>query len=297
MKSSRLLLVRPSRFGYNAETSSSNAFQFKEEGREVASEAIMEFHRFTQTLSLHHIDYEVWEDSPNPVKPDAVFPNNWFSTHAGGTLVLYPMEAVNRRAERDPALIDLLKSRYGSTQVLDLTAYEMEGRFLEGTGSLVLDRERRLAFACLSSRTDEALVNEWCVSLNYSPIIFHARDAHGVPIYHTNVMMSIGPGYAVVALDAIENEDERNRVLEALSPLEIVPISLSQVEAYAGNIFSVISTHGTHCILMSSTARRSLTSDQIFALRKHGSLLPIPIPTIERIGGGSVRCMVAELCT
>lgn len=291
-----LLLIRPKSFGFNPQTAASNAYQNEiEEG--VHSLAIDEFNRLIQVLTLHHIPHVVEDDTILPKKPDAIFPNNWISTHEDGVIVLYPMEAENRRVERREDIVERLKEYYGYTKVIDLSAHESEGVYLEGTGSLVFDRHRKHAYICESSRSNVDLARELCGKLGYELFAFDATDSNGLPIYHTNVMMNIGRDYVVWAADLVRNEKVRVALSHHFDQLGLEQILLTedQVKAFAGNMLEVKSSDDQTCLLLSSSARRALTSDQIMTLRKYASLLPVPVPTIERVGGGSVRCMVAEI--
>ncbi|TNE29776.1 MAG: amidinotransferase [Bacteroidetes bacterium] len=292
-----LLLIRPRSFAFNPQTAASNAYQMEDIPAEASSKALDEFNRLTQVLTLHHIPHVVEEDTILPPKPDAIFPNNWFSTHENGVIVLYPMEAENRRLERRTDIIDRLKEYYGYSEIIDLTHYEKEGKYLEGTGSLVFDRQRKEAYICESSRSNVLLARELCAKLGYELFAFDAVDRNGIPVYHTNVMMCVGKEFVAWAPEMIRD----THVREALSHhfdhagKEQVVLTEDQVKAFAGNMLEVESEDGQNCLLLSSSARRSFTTEQIFQLRKYTSLLPVPVPVIERVGGGSVRCMVAEI--
>lgn len=292
-----LLLVRPKHFSYNPQTAESNAFQIKVDDRTVHLKAIDEFNRFVQTLRIHGIEHIIIEDTPTPLKPDAIFPNNWFSTHRNDRLVLYPMLAENRRVERRPEIIAQLQNELGYTQILDLTGHEQEGKFLEGTGSLVFDRTNKLAFMARSSRSNLQVAERLCHELGFDLISYTAVDHSGNPLYHTNVMMSVGEEYLLWCPEIVKDESDQEMIRNYIREYEkeSIEITESQMLSFAGNILQVRNREDSLCILLSSRARRSFTSEQIFQLRKHGSLLPVPIPTIEKVGGGSVRCMVAEL--
>lgn len=292
-----LLLVRPKNFGYNHQTSGSNAFQHNVANDDIHSKATDEFNRMLRVLKLHHIPHTVVDDTVAPVKPDAIFPNNWFSTHASKTLVLYPMEAQNRRQERRPEIIQQLEEEFGYKHTIDLTEHEKDGVYLEGTGSLVLDRENRVAFLARSSRSNADLADELCERLGYELIVFTAVDALGTPIYHTNVVVSVGSGFLIWAKELIHDESDLRNFEKYLSKTgkSSIEISNDQVLKFAGNVLEVKNTEGHNCLLLSSSARRAYSSDQILELRNHCSLIPIPIPTIEKVGGGSVRCCLAEL--
>jgi hypothetical protein len=269
----------------------------------VGLQARGEFDAFAAALAAEGVTVCVVEDSEEPRKPDAVFPNNWVSFHADGTVVLYPMQAASRRAERRAAIIEQVVRDTGFEvrRTLDLTPHEKEGRFLEGTGSLVLDHVSRVAYACRSPRTDEAVAREWAAALGYSLELFDATDAAGAPIYHTNVVMSIGTRTAVVALDNIA-DGHRARVAERLraSGHDVVGISDAEMAAFAGNVLEVGSWDehlgDFRILVMSRTARRALAPEK-FARLSAGvdAVLAPPVDVIERHGGGSVRCMLAEV--
>ena len=297
-----VLMVRPRHFGYNAETAGSNHFQKPGGSEQVAAQALAEFDAFAAALASEGVTVCVAPDSDAPRKPDAVFPNNWVSFHAG-TVVLYPMQAENRRSERRPEVIDAVVRDTGFVvrKTLDLTHHEQAGRFLEGTGSLVLDHRQRVAYACRSPRTDEHVAAEWARELGYELELFTARDAAGAPIYHTNVVMSVGTRYAVAALDNIDTAD-RARIAGRLrdSGLDVVAISDTEMRGFAGNLLEVGSWDehlgDFRILVMSRSARTVLTAENFARLSAAvDSVLAVPIEVIERHGGGSVRCMLAEV--
>lgn len=292
-----LLLIRPRSFAFNPQTAESNVFQEDIVDPEVSSKAIDEFNRLVQVLVLHHIPHVVEEDTILPHKPDAVFPNNWLSAHENGKLVIYPMAAKNRRPERRLDIVERLQEYYGYSEILDFSHYEQEGIYLEGTGSLVFDRNRKEAYICESSRSNVTLAREICGKLGYELFAFDAFSKNGEPIYHTNVMLCIGDQFVVWAPELIPNEHVRQALSHHFDEIgkEQIILTEKQVESFAGNMLEVKSDEGVNCLLLSSSARRALTTDQIFQLRKYASLLPIPVPVIQRVGGGSVRCMVAEI--
>lgn len=298
---SKVFLVRPSRFGFNPETAGSNAFQERSEmdADEVSRRAREEFDRFAESLRSEGVEVVVAEDPTEPHTPDSVFPNNWFSTHPDGTLVLYPMEAPARRLERVPSHVELIRESCNAETLIDLTLHEAEGRFLEGTGSLVIDHDTRTAFACVSSRTDPDLAREWSEATGHKLLLFKAYGAEGTPVYHTNVLMCVGRGFAVLCSEAISDRDELEAVEEALesSGKELVPITLAQMEEFAGNLLQLETPGGEPLLVMSSRARKALTDDQVSGIERHTSIADFAIPTIEQCGGGSVRCMIAELYT
>lgn len=284
-----ILMIRPAVAGSNPETLASNAFQSEQIPENCLQLVQSEFVAAVAALRSAGVTVEVVQDTPEPATPDAIFPNNWFSTH-GETLVLYPMQAKSRRDEIKPAPLAILKAR--CPHVIDLS---QEQAALEGTGSLVLDRIERKAFACNSPRTDPDLLQRWGEKMAYKVIPFHAQDKGGTAIYHTNVMLSIGTDWCVLATEAITDPSEAASVKEALASMQIIEITIDQMMNFAGNILELQTAAGDKIIAMSSTAHAALTDTQKQALEAHATLLPIPIPTIEQIGGGSLRCMIAEL--
>ena len=286
-------MVRPAAFAFNEETSESNAFQQRLDG-DVEQRAVEEFDSYASMLRSNGITVDVLQDSPKPSTPDSIFPNNCFSTH-GDTLVLYPMCAPNRRLEREKLRAALEK--YDFTRLVDLTAFESVNKFLEGTGSLVLDRENLIAYACISPRTDATLVEQWADTMGYTPVMFSASDFGGTAIYHTNVMMHIGSGYAVVCLDAVDDAAQRSMLSDTISKSgkETIIISMEQMNQFAGNMLQLHNDKGEDLLVMSRSALMSLTRLQIEALEKYTRILAPEIPIIETVGGGSARCMIAEI--
>ncbi|MBE6040574.1 MAG: amidinotransferase [Clostridiales bacterium] len=290
-------MVRPAAFGYNEETAVNNAFQQKGTGTDIQAEARRESDAYIGLLESSGINVVAAEDTAEPHTPDSVFPNNWFSTHDDGTLVLYPMFAENRRLERKPAVLEAIKANFDVKRIVDLTHYEEEGKFLEGTGSMVLDRAGRIVYACRSPRTNEEVLRDFCESLGYSPLMFDASDAGGRQIYHTNVMMHIGSDTAVVCMESIGDAEERARVRSSLeeSGRTIVEITHGQMEHFAGNMLELRSSRGEACLVMSKTARIALSEDQLSVLGSGRRLITPDLDCIEMNGGGSARCMLAEL--
>jgi hypothetical protein len=299
-----VLMIRPASFDYNPETAATNAMQQSSaDGAGAAAVARGEFDRFVQALSSEGVSVCIAEDTPQPVKPDAVFPNNWVSFHHDGTVVLYPMHAPSRRRERRREVIDTVASNLGFkvSRVVDLTDRENEAKALEGTGSLVLDHVERVAYASLSPRTHPDVVEEWCRELGYEPVRFDAADRRGVPPYHTNVLLSIGERAVVVGSAAIAERD-RGRVLDRLraSGRDVIEIGHDEMVHFAGNMLEVASWDealGDYRVLVMSAAARQALSPQTYE-RLSGctdAVLAVPVPTIERLGGGSVRCMLAEV--
>lgn len=297
---SAVLMVRPVNFGSNAETAGSNAFQrLVLADAEAQRRALREFDDLAAALEGAGVRVELFEDTPEPVTPDAVFPNNWVSFHADGTVYLYPLQAQNRRWERRGDIIQALRSKrgYKIARVEDLSSAELEGRYLEGTGSLVLDRPHRIAYAGLSSRTDAGMLRRWGERSGYETVAFHARDAGGRPIYHTNVMLCIGDRFAVACLDSIGDAVERSQVRGRLEDTghEVVTIDQAQLQAFAGNMLQLGTRHGGSLLVMSSRAENALTPEQRATLCKYTCIVASPVDTIEDCAGGSVRCMLAEI--
>ena len=293
-----ILMIRPVRFGYNEQTAENNAFQHQpaESQEEIQRRAVKEFDGLVEKLRAHGIDVMVVQDSPEPHTPDSIFPNNWVSFHHDGTIVLYPMFAENRRLERKEAVLSAVKNRFHVKREFDFAVYESEGRFLEGTGSFVLDRENRIAYACRSPRTDESLFRNFCSRLGYRPVMFDATDKNGTAIYHTNVMMCVADRYVVINLDAVAAAD-RSSVTAVLkkSGKVLVTISHEQMAAFAGNMLQVERREGGRYLVMSSQAFESLDTAQRTVLESFNPIIHVPLDTIETNGGGSARCMMAEV--
>jgi len=301
---SAVLMIRPAGFDYNPETAVTNRMQQPGAGAATQqAQALSEFEQFTQALRSEGITVCALDDTALPAKPDAIFPNNWVSFHEDGTVVLYPMQAESRRRERRPEIIDTVVEKLGFrvSRVLDLTKHEAAGRFLEGTGSLVLDRCNRVAYACISPRTHPALVEEWARELGYEAVVFEAFDRGGVPFYHTNVMMCIGARMAVLGTCAM-SADDRARVIEKLeiTGRDVIEVRYDEIEQFAGNMLELASWDEAlgdyRLLVMSEAARRSLRPEVYTRLSASTDyILAVPVPTIERLGGGSVRCMLAEV--
>jgi hypothetical protein len=299
---SHILMIRPVRFAFNEQTADSNAFQdttARQEAEAVQEKALREFDVMVENLRGFGIDVIVIEDTPDPHTPDAVFPNNWisFHRHGNGTVYLYPMQAHNRRLERRSDIVELLKRRFHISQIVDLSHYEADQKFLEGTGSLVLDRDYRIAYACLSPRTHEELLKEFAQKLDYELVAFHAVDEQHRAIYHTNVIMCVGELFAIVCLECIPDENERNLVRTTLQKTnkDVIEISIEQVHRFAGNMLQLRSRRGDRLLVMSSQAYHALLPDQIRRLEKYTQITYSDLSTIERNGGGSARCMIAEV--
>ena len=296
---SAVLLVRPAAFGFNAEAAQSNVFSHASEDPEFAARAAVEFETFARKLSDAGVEMLMFDDTADPAKPDAVFPNNWMSTHADGTMVLYPMSTPPRRLERRVSEVRDLLHRQGFSidRIVDLSGHEREGRYLEGTGSLVLDRPRRRAYANRSLRTDSNVVAQFDRELGYSTMVFDARDPGGRAIYHTNVLLSVGTRFAVLCVEAVAPED-RKPLMDDIEEggRTIVEISFAQLRRFGCNLLELRNSAGDGVLALSSKARSYLRRDQLRQLEElGGELVDADIPTIEAVGGGSVRCMIAEI--
>ena len=298
---STVLMIRPVRFESNPHTAVSNKFQGKNSSAadQQQHDALAEFDDLQERLIAAGVRVVQVADTAEPHTPDSIFPNNWVSFHADGTVVLYPMEAPNRRTERRMDIIDALSSEHGFQvrEIVDLSFHERDEQFLEGTGSLVLDRVNRVAYACLSSRTHLNVLGDFAQRLDYAVVAFDALDREGAAIYHTNVLMNVGEKLAVICDEAIPRIEQRQAVLNSLreSGHQIVSLSFEQMDAFAGNMLELRSTSGERVIAMSEQALDSLNDDQLDVLRANGEVVSAPISNIESSAGGSVRCMLAEV--
>lgn len=295
----KIMMVRPASFQFNEETAANNAFQTNGNynNESIKAKAIEEFDSMVSILRSKGITVEVIQDTETPAKPDAVFPNNWISFHRDGTVVTYPMFAENRRIERREDIIDTLASKYEVNKRYTFDYYEQEEKFLEGTGSMLFDRENNIVYACLSARTNIEILEKYSVLMGAKKIAFRSVDRSGKDIYHTNVMMALGVDFCVICLESIKNEVEKNEVLQMLSETnkQVVEINYDQMERFAGNMLQVANKEGERFLVMSQSAYDSLDKDQVHSLEKLTEILPIAIDTIETLGGGSVRCMMAEV--
>ena len=297
-------MVRPHSFRKNEETATNNHYQrdiAQASPEEIIERAQEEFDGLVGQLKAAGVEVVVFDEAEPHETPDALFPNNWVSTHADGTVALYPMFAPNRRTERREDIPLVLEHQFGFDvrQIIDFTEFESHNKFLEGTGSIVLDRVNRKAYAALSDRTDARALEHFCDQLDFEPVAFQAFqtvDNQRLPIYHTNVMMSIGSGYAVVCLNCIDSDEERKQVVDAIAQdgLELIAITEEQVNQFAGNMLELTGDDGP-VLVMSASAYQSLVPEQIEKLQQHTTLLHAPLPTIETCGGGSARCMIAEI--
>jgi hypothetical protein len=290
-------MIRPVNFGFNAETAVNNAFQVA--GKEAAAQekAQKEFDGFVRLLRQNGVDVTVVNDTPEPYTPDSIFPNNWVSFHNDGTIILYPMFAVNRRQERKPQVIQQIGDRFDIRHTVDLTTYEPQDKFLEGTGSMVLDRDKKIAYACISPRTDKTILSDFAKKMNYRPVAFTAVDEKGRAIYHTNVMMCVADRYVVICLDSIADASEREMVVAVIkeSGKEMITITLAQMNRFAGNMLQVENVKGEKLLVMSSQAFMALSAHQVKKLELYNRILYASLDTIETNGGGSARCMMAEV--
>jgi hypothetical protein len=293
---SSIIMVRPAAFGFNVETAANNTFQhIPQDGQEeIRLKAIEEFDRLAALLQKEGVEVTVIQDTSDPLKPDAIFPNNWVSFHDDGTVVTYPMFSRLRRQERREEIINKIAGTYNVRLRLGLDSAESINEYLEGTGSMVLDRVNKIAYACISPRTNPSLLEQWCFKMKYTPFAFHAR-LHGQDIYHTNVMMAIGDGVSVVCLEVIEGQRSKE-LQEHLASFgrEVVVLRKEQIDSFAGNMLAIRNKSGEQLMVMSSSAHRSLDEIQLNMIGRHARIISSGIPTIESVGGGSVRCMIAE---
>ena len=291
-----LLMIEPVNFGFNEETAVNNAFQENLQ-ENIQPKALEEFNELVLLLQANKVNVTVVKDTLNPFTPDSIFPNNWISFHENGTVILYPMFADNRRLERKTSVLNAIEKKFLVRELIDLSQAEEKQLYLEGTGSMVLDRENGIAYACLSPRTHEQLLNEFCRLNEYTPFMFSASDSKGIPIYHTNVMMSIATGFVVICLEAITNITERDTVVACLnrSGKIVIEISFDQLHHFAGNMLQVKNTEGELLLVMSTRAYDSLTTEQLNTLQRFNRILHSSLATIETVGGGSARCMIAEV--
>lgn len=300
---STVLMIEPVAFGYNAETAVNNYFMRlpDESAQQIQEKALLEFRTMVDQLRSAGIHVLVERDQVDAPCPDSIFPNNWISFHGRGTAVVYPMYAESRRKERRNPLFERLNcDGFNYPEIIDLTRYEQQNLFLEGTGSMVLDRVNRVAYAALSERTNLVVFNDFCTRLAFEAIAFTAFQQVGetrLPVYHTNVIMCIAEHYAVVCLSCIDNRDERTLVENSLRATgkELIELSEDQMHHFAGNMLQLRSCKGELKLVLSQSAYSSLLPEQLARLKVHNALIVCEVPTIERLGGGSVRCMIAEI--
>lgn len=298
---SNILMIRPVSFAFNEQTAESNAFQdsnSKSLTSQITQEsALQEFDFMVNKLRVLGVNVIVFDDTLDPHTPDSIFPNNWISFHHSGKICLYPMQAENRRQERRSDIIDDLRTKFHVEVVLDFTHFEKENKFLEGTGSMVLDRMNRTSYACISPRTNLEVLDAWAKAMNYKIVKFTSVDTHSKDVYHTNVVMCIGDDFAVICLESILDLDERLIVKKSLmnSGKNVIEISLEQMNQFAGNMLLVKSLRGNNLLIMSTTAYDSLNRSQILELEEYATIQHFNLSMIETCGGGSARCMMAEV--
>ncbi len=291
-------MIRPVDFKFNPQTAENNKFQSQAAAGidSVQQRALAEFDGFAATLRREGVDVTVVDDTFEPETPDSIFPNNWVSFHEDGRAYMYPMFSENRRRERRPDILDQLATKFRLESVEDLSNFENTARYLEGTGSMVLDRDNKIAYACRSVRTDTEVLQDFCTRAGYRPVIFSAQDASGYPVYHTNVMMCVGDGFVLSCFDAIPDAGEREQLIGVIRSTgkEIIAIGLDQMNRFAGNMLQ-IQGRQEKLIVMSQQAFQSLLPAQTGILEKYGKIIYAPLHTIETNGGGSARCMLAEI--
>ena len=296
-----ILMIEPVSFNYNAETALNNYFQKNDANfskPQIQKKALEEFNNFVKLLRSKQVNVHVIKDTIHPLTPDSIFPNNWISFHSNGEVLIYPMFANNRRLERRRDIIKKLQNEYFVSEVKSLVHYEDKSIFLEGTCSMILDRTNKICYASISLRTNKSIVLDFCDQLNYKPVLFNSfQDVDGkrLPIYHTNVMMCVASDFAIVCLDAIDSQDEKNSVINSLitTNKEIIQISELQANKFAGNMLQV--QGDKKYLIMSESAFNSLSKEQIQKIESYCSILYSDLNTIEKFGGGSARCMMAEI--
>jgi hypothetical protein len=297
---SQILMIRPVRFAFNTQTAESNSFQNPQaiaEAEKTQAQALQEFDAMVDNLRGRGVEVLVYDDTPEPHTPDSIFPNNWVSFHQEGKVILYPMYAPNRRLERRIDIIQDLKTKFSIQEVIDLSYFEAENQFLEGTGSLIFDRVNQIAYACLSPRADKTMLRMFGEKFGFEMIIFDAVDRQGKPIYHTNVVMCLGDHFAVICDECIPHEHQRAIVMDTLSKTgkEVVSITMEQLENFAGNMLNITTLDDEHLLVMSERAFQALDEAQIATLEKYATLVHSSLATIENNCGGSARCMMAEV--
>lgn len=296
-----ILMIKPVAFGFNAQTAKNNYFQIDQKTRDVQANALAEFNAFVEKLRSREIHVIVIEDTWIPHTPDSIFPNNWVSFSQQGKVVLYPMFAPNRRVERRMDILqEIINLGFKINAIDDRSESEYAGVFLEGTGSMIFDHDHKIAYGSISLRLDETLFRSFCKDYGFKPIVFHSYQTAGaerLPIYHTNVMMCVADRFVVICLDSIDNKQERTHVIQTISDSgkELIEISEQQLQQFAGNMLQLHNTKGDKLLVMSQTAYHSLTQEQISRLEKYNEILYTDLNTIEVNGGGSARCMLAEI--
>ncbi|MBO6200582.1 MAG: amidinotransferase, partial [Chryseobacterium sp.] len=294
-----VLMIEPIAFGFNEQTAVNNYFQVQQEGN-VQEKALQEFNAFVEKLRAKGINVITIKDTIEPKTPDSIFPNNWVSFHQDRKVVLYPMFAENRRLERREDIIDQIKEQFDVKEVIDYSKIENEKKYLEGTGSMIFDHDNKIAYGSVSLRLDEALFRKFCSEFGFTPVVFHSYQTAGeerLPIYHTNVMMCVADKFVVICLDCIDDETERQNVIDSIknSGKELIEISEDQMQNFAGNMLQVQNNSGEKFLVMSQSAYRSLKPEQFSAIEKYSEIIYSDLETIETNGGGSARCMLAEV--
>ena len=299
--SKTVLMVEPIAFGYNSQTAENNYFQVEQKETDIQEKALQEFNNFVAKLRSKGVNVVTVKDTLKPHSPDSIFPNNWVSFHENGTVAIYPMFAPNRRDERRPDILETLKNEgFQISEIDDFSHFENDEKYLEGTGSMIFDHDYKIAYGSVSLRLDEELFRKFCAKFNFTPVVFHSYQNVGdqrLPIYHTNVMMCVAEQFVVICLDCIDDEMEREKVQEVIksSNKEVIEISEDQLQQFAGNMLQVQNEEGTQFLVMSETAYKSLTEDQIRRIESYCEIIYADLNTIEVNGGGSARCMLAEV--
>ncbi|UFK98790.1 citrulline utilization hydrolase CtlX [Kaistella faecalis] len=298
---STVLMVEPVAFGYNSQTAENNYFQIEQKDADTQTKALQEFNNFVAQLKSKGVNVITVKDTLEPHSPDSIFPNNWVSFHSDGKVVLYPMFAPNRRVERRTDILEILKDNgFEISEIDDLSHFENQEKFLEGTGSMIFDHDHKIAYGSVSLRLDEELFRQFCTKFGFRPVVFHSYQNAGserLPIYHTNVMMCVADKFVVICLECIDDELEREKVQEVIksSGKEIIEISEDQLQQFAGNMLQVQNNDGDKFLVMSESAYKSLAAEQISAIEKYCEIIHSDLNTIETNGGGSARCMLAEV--
>lgn len=293
----KILMIRPVSFAYNTETAVNNLFQVSGSAEHAQDKALKEFDAFVEKLKANKINVHVINDTPEPHTPDSIFPNNWISFHENNIIVLYPMFARNRRNERKQHVQNFINHNFKPVNIIDLRYFEDENLFLEGTGSMVLDRENKIAYACISPRTNKKVLNVFCEKMNYTSCCFNAEDKNAHEIYHTNVMMCIADKYVVICLESIKKKKEKDAVIKTIegSGKKIIDITQTQMNCFAGNMLQLKNDKEEKILVMSLQAFHSLKKEQLTTFENFNKIIYADLNTIETNGGGSARCMIAEV--
>lgn len=298
---STVLMIEPVNFAYNSQTAENNFFQVQQKDADIQQKALKEFNDFAEKLRNKGVNVITVQDTANPHSPDSIFPNNWVSFHKDGRAVLYPMFALNRRVERRADILETIKEEgFNISEVKDYSPFEKEEKYLEGTGSMIFDHDYKIAYGSVSLRLDEELFRKFCADFDFTPVVFHSFqnvNDQRLPIYHTNVMMCVAKEFVVICLDCIDDEMEREKVQEVIKSTnkEVIEISEDQLQNFAGNMLQVQNEEGTPYLVMSETAYKSLNQNQIDRIESYCEIIYADLHTIETNGGGSARCMLAEV--